>query len=149
MEHDVAGVGVLTEEECLALLGSNQVGRVGVAVDGQPLIFPVNYVLDGRSIVVHTGEGTLLGGASFAAVAFEIDGSDAVRRSGWSVLVQGMGHDITNAVDGLSQRLQKVELFPWAPGAKARLLRIDPRIITGRIFDGPPPTDPPRAASTA
>jgi len=138
MEADPGGIGVLTEEDCMTLLASNQVGRVGVVVDGQPLVFPVNYVLDGHSIVVRTGIGTMLRGASFAMVAFEIDGADPARRSGWSVMVQGMGHDITDAVDELSEHLQTVEVLPWAPGSKPRLLRIDPRVITGRRFDGPP-----------
>ena len=137
MESELGGPGVLTEEECLALLAANQLGRVGVVVDGQPLVFPVNYVLDDHTIVFRTGVGTILGGASFAMVAFEIDGSDAVRRSGWSVIVQGMGHDITDAIDQLSEHLQTIEVFPWAPGSKPRLLRIDPRVITGRLFNGP------------
>ncbi len=141
MESGLGGSGVLTEEECLALLAANQLGRVGVVMGGQPLVFPVNYVLDGRTIVFRTGVGTILGGASFAMVAFEIDGSDPVRRSGWSVMVQGMGHDITDAVDELSEHLQTIEVFPWAPGSKPRLLRIDPRVITGRLFNGPPAGD--------
>lgn len=138
MESDVGELGVLTEEACLARLAANQLGRVGVVVDGQPLVFPVNFVLDGRTIVFRTGMGTVLAGASFAKVAFEIDGSDAVSRSGWSVMVQGMGHDVTDAVDELSEHLQTIEVFPWAPGSKPRLVRIDPRLITGRLFDGPP-----------
>ncbi|MEO5678263.1 MAG: pyridoxamine 5'-phosphate oxidase family protein [Acidimicrobiales bacterium] len=144
MESDLGGPGVLTEEKCLARLAANQLGRVGVVMGGQPLVFPVNYVLDGRTIVFRTGAGTILGGASFAMVAFEIDGSDPVRRSGWSVMVQGMGHDITDAADELSQHLQTIEVFPWAPGSKPRLLRIDPRVITGRLFNGPPAGDRPQ-----
>jgi len=134
MENDPGGLGELAEEECLDLLASHEVGRVGVVVDDQPLVFPVNYALEGRWIVVRTGMGMLLHGAAFAHVAFEIDHFDTVRRSGWSVMVQGMAHDITDAVDRTSERLQTVDVLPWAPGSKPRLLRIDPRIITGRRF---------------
>jgi len=137
MEPDLGGIGVMTEEQCLVLLTSNQVGRLAVVMDGQPLVFPVNYLFDGGSILVRTGMGTMLRGASFAQVAFEIDGSDADRRSGWSVMVQGMGHDITDAVDRSSEHLKTLEVVPWAPGSKPRLLRIDPRTITGRRFNGP------------
>ena len=136
MEADPSGLGVLDEAECLARLQATAVGRVGVVVDGQPLVFPVNYVLDGRSIVVRTNAGTLLRGASFRFVAFEIDSFDAGSRSGWSVMVQGMGHDITDNVDQVSEHLQTVEVMPWAPGAKPRLLRIDLSTITGRSFAG-------------
>ena len=136
METGSQGLEVLGEEECRALLAATPVGRVGIAVDGQPLIFPVNYVFDGRSVIVHTTAGTMLHGASLAQVAFEIDSFDVATRSGWSVLVQGVGHDITDSLDHTSEHLQTVEVLPWAPGAKPRLLRIDARTITGRRFGG-------------
>lgn len=136
MTADPSGLGVLDEAECLARLRATEVGRVGVVVDDQPLVFPVNYVLEGRSIVVRTDAGTLLRGASLRFVAFEIDSFDAASRSGWSVMVQGMGHDITDNIDLTSEHLQTVEVLPWAPGAKRRLLRIDPSTITGRSFGG-------------
>ena len=129
-------VEVLDEEESLALLGSAEVGRVGVVVDGQPLIFPVNHVLEGRSIVMRTDSTRILSGASLARVAFEADGFDAGARSGWTVLVEGIGNDVTEALDTTSERLQAVPVAPWAPGPKARLLRIDVRTITGRRFAG-------------
>ncbi len=130
---------VLGERECLDLLASGEVGRVGVVVDGQPLIFPVNYVLDGQFVVVHTDVGPMLTGASQALVAFEVDGFDAVARSGWSVLVQGMANDVTDALDYASEHLQTVELSPWAPGPKPRLLRISATKVTGRRFQGATP----------
>ena len=130
------GLEVLAEDECLALLASAEVGRVGVVVDGQPLIFPVNHVLDGRNIVVRTDSGTMLHAASLARVAFEADGFDAGARSGWSVLVQGIGYDVTDAVDTTSEHLQTVPVSPWAPGTRPRLLRIDVGTISGRRFAG-------------
>lgn len=42
MESGSNSLEVLSEEECLGLLASNEVGRLAVVVDGQPLIFPVN-----------------------------------------------------------------------------------------------------------
>lgn len=116
--------------------GAGEVGRVGIVTHGQPLVFPVNYVFEGNCVVVRTGVGTMLGGASLARVAFEIDSFDADRRSGWSVMVQGVGHDVTDALDTTSEHLQQVEVLPWAPGPKPRLLRIDARTITGRRFRG-------------
>ncbi|HVL07293.1 MAG TPA: pyridoxamine 5'-phosphate oxidase family protein [Acidimicrobiales bacterium] len=127
---------VLDEGECLALLGAAEVGRVGVVVDGQPLIFPVNHVLEGRSILVRTDSSRMLGGASLSKVAFEADGFDAGARSGWTVLAEGIGNDVTEALDATSERLQAVPVAPWAPGPKPRLLRIDVRTITGRRFAG-------------
>ena len=48
----------LDPEECWALLGQMNVGRLAVLVEGHPDIFPVNYVLDGQGIVFRTGAGT-------------------------------------------------------------------------------------------
>lgn len=129
-----SGMEVLDEQQCVALLSATQVGRIGIVADGQPLVFPVNYVFDGRSIIVRTDVGTMLSGASLALVAFEIDSFDTDQRSGWSVMVQGVGHDITDAVDRTSEHLQTVEVLTWAPGSKPFLLRIDARTITGRRF---------------
>lgn len=126
----------LDEEECVALLGGQEVGRVGVVVDGQPLVFPVNYVYADGSVVVRTGFGRMLAGASLNLVAFEIDGFDAEARSGWSVMVQGVGYDVTEALDTKSEGLQRLDMSPWAPGPKPRLLRIDTRSVTGRRFGG-------------
>jgi hypothetical protein len=127
---------LLDEAESLALLGSADVGRVGVVVDGQPLIFPVNHVLEGRSIIVRTDSARILSGASLAKVAFEADGFNAGAHSGWTVLVQGIGNDVTDAIDTTSEHLQTVPVSPWAPGPKARLLRIDVQMIEGRRFAG-------------
>lgn len=136
METGSNSLEVLSEEECFELLSANEVGRVGVVVDGRPLIFPVNYVLEGRYVLVHTDFGTKLSGGSFAHAAFEIDAFDTTTRSGWSVLVQGMGHDITDAVDPTSEHLQTVQVSPWVSGPKSRLLRIEAATVTGRRFKG-------------
>jgi len=117
MDTGATKLEVLDEGECLALLAGSEVGRVGVVVDGQPLIFPVNYVFEGNSF-------------------------DVEHRSGWSVLVQGVGHDVTDALDLTSEHLQTVEVLPWAPGPKPRLLRIDVRTISGRRFAGGEVTSP-------
>ncbi len=131
---DEHGTQELDEEECTALLAGELVGRIGVVVDGQPLVFPVNYVFADGSVVLRTGFGALLSGAALGLVAFEIDGFDAGRRRGWSVLVQGVGHDVTDALDLKSEHLQTLDVSPWAPGSKPRLLRIDAKTVTGRRF---------------
>jgi nitroimidazol reductase NimA-like FMN-containing flavoprotein (pyridoxamine 5'-phosphate oxidase superfamily) len=131
---DEHGMQELDEEECAALLAGEQVGRIGVVVDGQPLVFPVNYVFAEGTVLIRTGYGSLLSGAALGLVAFEIDGFDGGRRTGWSVLVQGVGHDVTDALDTKSEQLQRLEVSPWAPGAKPRLLRIDAKRISGRRF---------------
>lgn len=93
-------------------------------VDGQPLIFPVNYVLDDQIVVVHTDIGPMLSGACPKRMERP--------RSGY-------GEGVTDALDYASEHLQTVELSPWAPGPKPRLLRISATMVTGRRFQGAAP----------
>jgi hypothetical protein len=65
-------------------------------------------------------------------VAFEIDGIDERIRRGWSVLVQGRGYDVTDALDEISEMVRRLPVDPWAPGDKACWIRIDPDTISGR-----------------
>src|SRR3974390_2494822 len=52
------GIEVLDYAECLRLLATKQVGRIGFAIWGGPEILPVNYVLDGDAVVFATGAGS-------------------------------------------------------------------------------------------
>src|ERR1039458_8302562 len=77
------------EDECFALLGRQDLGRLAVVRDGRPEIFPVNYAMDGRTITIRTGSGAKLTYASLAHVAFEVEDIDPVTREGWVVEVRG------------------------------------------------------------
>jgi uncharacterized protein len=130
--QSVGFLGELTREACLGLLAVRDVGRVAVVVDGRPIIFPVNYLLDGDLVVFRTDPGTKLDYGSFGPVAFEIDYIDESRKEGWSVVVTGLGREITGALDRASEREQLLPLEPWAGGPKAHWIRIISPTITGR-----------------
>ena len=125
----------LARDECLELLESRRFGRVGVVVDGKPVVFPVNYLLDGETVVFRTAPGSKLSGAALGHVCFEIDGIDEAARAGWSVIVQGVGNEITEAIDQRSARLRQLELEPWVPGEHAHWVAVNPESITGRRLD--------------
>jgi nitroimidazol reductase NimA-like FMN-containing flavoprotein (pyridoxamine 5'-phosphate oxidase superfamily) len=131
----------MTRDECLALLATEEVGRLAVTVGHRPDVVPVNYVLDGDGVVIRTAEGTKLQAAEGAPVAFEIDEVDRATRTGWSVVVHGVAHEVRSlGNDELTARLDALELHPWAGGRKPFLLRIAPISITGRrIAPGPGP----------
>lgn len=120
-------------EECLALLGSHQVGRVAVVVGIHPVIFPVNYCLDGDAVVFRTGEGAKLQGAAGHPVGFEVDAVDVGAHTGWSVHVWGKASDVTEQNGGHeARRVQRLALEPWAVTDASHWIRIDPVSITGR-----------------
>lgn len=137
---------VIPAEECYRLLRSQQIGRLGVNAEHYPLIFPVNYGLDGDTIVIRTAPGTKLAAAQHANVTFEVDEVDQYARSGWSVLVRGLAEEVTEAHGpDLVRRTHAVGVRPWAPGEHGHWLRLIPHGITGRrIVPGelPPAVDP-------
>jgi nitroimidazol reductase NimA-like FMN-containing flavoprotein (pyridoxamine 5'-phosphate oxidase superfamily) len=122
----------LPVDECLELLRAHQVGRIAVVIDGHPIIFPVNYAIDGDAVVFRTDPGSKLSGAAMGRVAFEVDAVDESARAGWSVIVQGSGSEITGALDRRSEQLRQLEVQPWVPGERARWIEILPLSITGR-----------------
>jgi nitroimidazol reductase NimA-like FMN-containing flavoprotein (pyridoxamine 5'-phosphate oxidase superfamily) len=127
------GINILDVDECWALLRSNEVGRLAVSIANRPDIFPINYVVDGQTIVFRTAEGTKLAGAVLGiAVAFEIDGYDTASGETWSVVVKGGAVEIENMYELFDA--QDLPLFPWNAAPKHRFVRIVPAEITGRRF---------------
>ena len=123
---------MLDRTECIELLtGHAFLGRLGVVIDGRPLIFPVNYIADDEALVFCTAGGTKLNSiVGGAAVVFEVDDHVPLRHSGWSVLVQGRAEVITDPTE--LARLQLGPLQPWARGARANWVRIELEEISGR-----------------
>jgi nitroimidazol reductase NimA-like FMN-containing flavoprotein (pyridoxamine 5'-phosphate oxidase superfamily) len=108
------------EEECLELLAPQSVGRLAVVHDGQPLVFPSAYFLDGRTVAIHTGLDVLRDAATLGKVAFEVDSVQPAWHQGWSVVVLGVGEHITDALDAWSERLMtRARQLPWAPGSES------------------------------
>ena len=132
MSNQADGFERLDEDECWALLEEDEVGRLAVSVNGRPDIFPVNYVVDERSVVLRTAPGLKLAAAVLGAgVAFEVDGLDHDRHRGWSVVVAGRAEEI----EGIEPRLhaEDLPLRPWTGGGdKPRFVRIVPDRVTGR-----------------
>ena len=134
-----ADLDELSPEECFALLATMAVGRVGVVVDGFPVVVPVNYRLiedaDGLGLVVRARAGGVVDHRG--TVAFEVDGVDSVHRLGWSVLVRGAAVPIDAAV---VQRVGgEIDPHPWIEGRDAWVV-VRPLAVTGRRLC-PPETE--------
>lgn len=129
----------LARSECLALLEAEDVGRLAIVQGGAPAIFPVNYVLDGESIVFRTAPGTKVDHGPLSLAAFEIDHLDRERRRGWSVVATGrlevLGHRHDPAVP---ERLRALPITPWASGERDVIVCLVPGTITGRVVDSRP-----------
>ena len=118
-------------EECVALLESRHLGRVGFLDLGGPIILPVNYIVLAGFVTFRSDVGGKLEAALHGEqVAFEVDGIDSIDRTGWSVLVRGRAEKVTDPADLAA--LRTAPLIAWAPGSKPHYVRIDAAEITGR-----------------
>ena len=131
---EIADIEILSEEECMALLRSHEVGRIALVDHGQPLIFPVNYATDERAIVFRTAPGMKLTSAPMSKVAFEIDEIDPAAGVAWSVMVRGVAYEITTAIDELSERLRELVVTPMAPGDHGAWVAVRRHEVSGRRF---------------
>jgi len=128
-------IEVMPERECLRQLRTHHLGRLGVVDRSvRPLIFPVNYVFEDGVVVFRTGRGSKLDLAPGSPVCFEIDGWAAGAGIGWSVLVNGMAHDVTEPRGMPSSRMRNLPVRPVAPGTRDHWIGIDAEEITGRRF---------------
>jgi uncharacterized protein len=129
----VNDVEELDESTCLSLLRSAEVGRLAVAINNLPEIFPINFVMDGDTVVFRTDEGTKLAAALLGrGVAFEVDWYDVDEGVAWSVVVKGEAEEIEEMYELFDAA--DLPLFPWQSGWKHRFVRIYPSETTGRRF---------------
>jgi uncharacterized protein len=132
------GLEVLDRDTCLELLAADEVGRLAIGGSGAPVLMPVNYALDGETVVFRTDPGTKLERAGrWGRAAFEIDAFDREARTGWSVVVTGRLEEVTRYDAAMLERVTGLPLQPWAAGEKQYWLRLVPTQITGRRVEAP------------
>jgi nitroimidazol reductase NimA-like FMN-containing flavoprotein (pyridoxamine 5'-phosphate oxidase superfamily) len=127
----------LDEAECLRLVASGGIGRIGYSGRYGPTVIPVNYQLYEGTVVFRTAQDsatdedlrTGIANAEYK-VAFEIDDFDTAARTGWSVLIQGSAHHVESEDERASVTGAGVE--PWPGGDRELFLRVIPSRITGR-----------------
>ena len=124
------GFELMAETECRDLLGFRSIGHIALSIGALPAIFPVNYVLDGDSIVFRTANGTQSADSTIRAVlAFETGYTDPSGRGGWSVLVVGMASEIVDRA--VRMRLAADHPSGWSPAEADRLFRLPIDMISG------------------
>jgi hypothetical protein len=89
---------VISDEDCRVLLEGGRVGRVAITADALPVIAPVNYVVEGNTIIFRTRrDGMLARACNDAVIAFEIDDLATDGNGGWSVNVVGIASLVSDS----------------------------------------------------
>lgn len=110
---DRNGLEVLGPTACLDLLASTPVGRVAFARQGAPMVVPVTHVVSHGGVAFRSAPGSKLDHAIMGRpVAFEVDGFDVDRRTGWSVLLTGIAELVDD--EEVEAELDALGLVPWA-----------------------------------
>ena len=119
----------LSRDECLELLAIKAVGRVAYCTPDGPEVLPLNYVVEGDTLLFRTSPHSALGRhLRLDVAAFQVDEVDDYTESGWSVLVRGTVEPLST--DDLPPAGQRPR--PWVEGSRPLHLRLTPRSITGR-----------------
>jgi uncharacterized protein len=119
----------VSEPECWERLSSVGLGRLVTSVDGNPEIFPINFVVQDRTVLFRTAEGTKLVSAAINdEVLFEADHYDDAE--GWSVIVRGWTRVVRTDED--RAKAETAPLRPWTATAKDHFVRMRPSWVTGR-----------------
>lgn len=135
-------VTVLSEDESWRRLGAVALGRLVTTFAGEPEIFPVNYVVQGRTVLFRTAAGTKL----FSAVASStvlVEADDHTAAEGWSVILRGRAKLLRTDTEIVEA--DRAQLIPWTATPKVHYVRVTPSDITGRHFRFGPEPDPDAA----
>ncbi len=133
MEQPEAGIEILSDDMCWERLRKASIGRLGVHHDGQPAIYPINYLVDGASIVFRTKRDSKIYAAPrLERVAFEIDGFEPGNGDAWSVLVKGFGRFVDSVAE--IEHSESLPIYPWVDAERSDWVRIVPVEVTGRRF---------------
>jgi len=129
---DWSGLVVLDLDDCYRRLEREPVGRLGFVDQGEPVILPVNFAVDGRSLVFRTGHGSKLAAAIMQRpVCLEVDGWDAVEHEGWSVLAKGTAEEVVD--EATIEHFQTLPVQPWSsPELRVHWVRVLPSEVSGR-----------------
>jgi nitroimidazol reductase NimA-like FMN-containing flavoprotein (pyridoxamine 5'-phosphate oxidase superfamily) len=124
-------ITILSAHESWNLPAGVALGRLVTSVDGQPEIFPVNFVVQHHTVLFRTAEGTKLVSAAINnRVLFEADDHNVAE--GWSVIVKGTARMLRTQDE--IEEAERAHVLPWTATSKLHYVRVIPTQITGRRF---------------
>ncbi|TYK45373.1 pyridoxamine 5'-phosphate oxidase family protein [Actinomadura decatromicini] len=129
----------LDRAECLRLVSAADVGRVAFDDGEGPTVVPVNHAVDGDAVIFRTSAAgrlnrslhTLVTGGEIRA-AFEVDQFDQATHEGWSVLVRGGAHPLTD-----DEIPHVAQVRPWPGGERDAWFRLAAHEVSGRRLRRP------------
>ena len=126
----------LDEAESLKLISPGGIGRIAYLSRFGPAVLPVNYKWHDGAVVFRTTRHSALDedlqtgiANGDYLVAFEVDEIDVPGRQGWSVLIQGPAHHVSEAE---RESAERAGVEPWPAGERELFMRIAPNRVTGR-----------------
>lgn len=132
---------MLSEQECWDRMREQRVGRLVTHVTDIVDIVPINYVVDGETIVFRTAPGNKLAELTVnSSVVFEADSFD--EESGWSVVLRGRARVMYKESEVLEA--EQLPLRPFVPTVKRVFVRVEDATVTGRAFRFDSQVDPAR-----
>lgn len=121
----------LDEEECWEFLRSQEFGRLAFKTIDEVHIVPINYAVDGRTLLFRTVPGEkLLSIVIGTPVAFEVDEISDDERAR-SVIVRGSARLLDESE---AHRSELVPLRPWVGDEKYDVVELAADVVTGRAF---------------
>jgi uncharacterized protein len=118
-------------QECLRLLTTRSIGRIGFSHEGHPMVLPVQFVYRDGEIILRTAYGSSFDRAVRGIeVAFEIDAVDPGYHAGWSVMVRGVAEGFDE--NDTAHLVDESALRPWGLDQRPGWVRIIVSEVTGR-----------------
>ncbi|GAA4373478.1 pyridoxamine 5'-phosphate oxidase family protein [Nocardioides caricicola] len=122
----------LPVEECWELLRAQEFGRLAFTLVDELHITPINYAVDGETLLFRTAAGNKLFSVELGGeVAFEIDEIDDETEQATSVVVRGSARHLE---EDEAHRADNLPLRPWLGTDKPNVVEIAPVEVTGRRF---------------
>lgn len=129
MDENPPAISRVSTDECWNLLRRSGVGMLATAAAGRPDLFPVNYLVDGRTLLFRSAPGTKVAAlevqphAAFGAQSADDDGH-------WSIVIRGRIDMLTDQAEIVGSGA--LELVSWAAGSKRVFMRLTPDSVEGR-----------------
>jgi nitroimidazol reductase NimA-like FMN-containing flavoprotein (pyridoxamine 5'-phosphate oxidase superfamily) len=124
----------LDRAECLRLISTGTIGRVAFDDGEGPTVIPVNYAVDRDAVIFRTSVAGRLSHSLLTSVvggevraAFQVDRFDEANHEGWSVLLRGGAHRLSEA-----EKPAVPQVESWPGGDREAWFRLAAMDVSGR-----------------